>query len=127
MLKLPAQVKIVEVGPRDGLQSFSRWVDTDTKVAMIDCLSAAGLKVIEATSFARASVIPHLKDAELVLERIKRRPGTIYRALVPNAKGAERAAERSSAAPVPSIARWCRTPRVPSAPPRAAWSMKCWA
>ena len=93
MLKLPTNVKIVEVGPRDGLQSFTRWVDTDTKVAMIDCLSAAGLRVIEATSFARASVIPHLKDAELVLERIKRRPGTVYRALVPNAKGAERAAE----------------------------------
>lgn len=91
MLKLPEKVRVVEVGPRDGLQSFHRWVDTDTKVAMIDRLSAAGFPVIEATSFARPSVVPHLKDAELVLGRIQRRPGTAYRALVPNAKGAERA------------------------------------
>lgn len=91
MLKLPQKVKVVEVGPRDGLQSFHRWVDTDVKVAMIDRLSAAGFPMIEATSFARPSVVPHLKDAELVLARIQRRPGTAYRALVPNAKGAERA------------------------------------
>lgn len=91
MLKLPQKVKVVEVGPRDGLQSFHRWVDTDTKVAMIDRLSVAGFPMIEATSFARPSVVPHLKDAELVLARIQRRPGTKYRALVPNAKGAERA------------------------------------
>lgn len=91
MLKLPQEVKVIEVGPRDGLQSFSRWVDTDTKVAMIDLLSDAGFPVIEATSFARSTVVPHLKDAELVLERIRRRPGTVYRALVPNARGAERA------------------------------------
>ena len=91
MLKLPGKVKVVEVGPRDGLQSFARWVDTETKIAMIDCLSDAGFPVIEATSFARATVVPHLKDAELVLERIRRRPGTVYRALVPNARGAERA------------------------------------
>ena len=58
---------------------------------MIDCLSDAGFPVIEATSFARSTVVPHLKDAELVLERIRRRPGTVYRALVPNARGAERA------------------------------------
>ena len=92
MLNLPSKVRVIEVGPRDGLQSFPRWVDTATKVAMIDSLSAAGFPVIEATSFARASVVPHLKDAELVLARIRRRPGTLYRALVPNAKGAERAA-----------------------------------
>ena len=91
MLKLPAKVKVVEVGPRDGLQSFARWVDTDDKIAMIDCLSDAGFPVIEATSFARSTVVPHLRDAELVLERIRRRPGTVYRALVPNARGAERA------------------------------------
>jgi hypothetical protein len=91
VLKLPQTVKVIEVGPRDGLQSFSRWVDTDTKVAMIDLLSDAGFPVIEATSFARSTVVPHLKDAELVLARIRRRPGTVYRALVPNARGAERA------------------------------------
>ncbi len=90
-MKLPQQVKVIEVGPRDGLQSLSRWVDTDTKVAMIDLLSDAGFPVIEATSFARSTVVPNLKDAELVLARIRRRPGTVYRALVPNARGAERA------------------------------------
>ena len=93
MLTFPKKIRVVEVGPRDGLQSLPQWVETDTKIAMIDALSDCGLAVIEATSFARPSVVPMLKDAELVLERIRRRPGTIYRALVPNAKGATRAAE----------------------------------
>src|SRR3546814_3954750 len=87
MLGLPEKVTVVEVGPRDGLQSFPRWVDTDVKVRMIDRLSEAGFPVIEATNFAHPRVIPHLKDAEEVMARIKRRPGTIYRGLVPNAKG----------------------------------------
>ncbi len=91
MLKFPDAVTVVEVGPRDGLQSFARWVDTDTKVAMVDRLSAAGFPVIEATSFAHPRVIPNLRDAEEVMARIVRRPGTIYRALAPNARGAERA------------------------------------
>lgn len=93
MLQLPATLTISEVGPRDGLQSLPRWVDTDTKIAMIDRLSDTGLPVIEVTGFARASVIPNLKDAEEVCARIRRRPGTVYRALVPNARGAERARE----------------------------------
>ena len=91
MLHLPERIVIAEVGPRDGLQSLDRWVDTDTKVAMIDRLSAAGFPVIEVTSFTRSTVVPHLKDAEEVCGRIARRPGTVYRALVPNARGAERA------------------------------------
>ena len=93
MLNLPNKVTIVEVGPRDGLQSFPDWVDTETKVRMIDRLSEAGYPVIEATNFAHPKVIPNLKDAEEVMERITRRPGTVYRALVPNARGAERAAK----------------------------------
>ena len=91
MLNLPERIVIAEVGPRDGLQSLDRWIDTDTKVAMIDRLSAAGFPVIEVTSFTRSTVVPHLKDAEEVCGRIARRPGTVYRALVPNARGAERA------------------------------------
>ena len=91
MLKLPDKASVVEVGPRDGLQSFPDWVDTDRKVAMIDRLSDAGFPVIEATGFVHPRVIPHLRDAEEVMARIRRRPGTIYRGLVPNAKGAERA------------------------------------
>ena len=91
MLTLPKSVTVVEVGPRDGLQSFPRWVETDVKVQMIDRLSAAGFPVIEVANFAHPRAIPNLRDAEDVLDRIQRRPGTIYRALVPNARGAERA------------------------------------
>jgi hydroxymethylglutaryl-CoA lyase len=92
-LSLPKKMVIAEVGPRDGLQSFPHWIDTDTKIAIIDRLSDLGLSVIEASSFAHPKVVPHLRDAEEVFERIKRRPGTIYRALVPNARGAERGAK----------------------------------
>ncbi|MBN9261049.1 MAG: hypothetical protein J0J14_09290 [Hyphomicrobium sp.] len=71
MLTLPARTTVVEVGPRDGLQSFHRWVDTDTKVAMVDRLSEVGFPVVEVTNFAHPRVIPHLKDAEEVMERRK--------------------------------------------------------
>ena len=91
MLNLPDRITISEVGPRDGLQSLDQWIPTDTKVAMIDRLSRAGFPVIEVTGFARSTVIPNLRDAEEVCARIQRRPGTVYRALVPNARGAERA------------------------------------
>ena len=93
MITYPPRVTVVEVGPRDGLQSFPRWIDTDVKVAIIDRLSDLGLAVIEASSFAHPKVIPHLRDAEEVFQRIKRRPGTVYRALVPNARGAGRAVQ----------------------------------
>ena len=91
MLRLPERVTIVDVGPRDGLQSFPRAIDTATKVAMIDRLSETGLPVIEATGFAHPRVIPNLADAEEVCARINRKPGVVYRGLVPNARGAERA------------------------------------
>jgi hydroxymethylglutaryl-CoA lyase len=92
VLTLPKTMVVAEVGPRDGLQSFARWIDSDTKVRIIDLLSDLGLPVIEASSFAHPKVVPHLRDAEEVFQRIKRKPGTIYRALVPNAHGARRAA-----------------------------------
>lgn len=91
-LLLPKTMVVAEVGPRDGLQSFPRFVDTDTKVSIIDRLSDLGLPVIEVSSFAHPKVVPSLRDAEEVFRRITRRPGTVYRALVPNARGAERAA-----------------------------------
>jgi hydroxymethylglutaryl-CoA lyase len=90
-LSFPKTITVAEVGPRDGLQGFPRWIDTGTKVAIIDRLSDLGLPVIEVSSFAHPKVVPHLRDAEEVFERIRRRPGTMYRALVPNARGAERA------------------------------------
>jgi hydroxymethylglutaryl-CoA lyase len=92
-LNIPDTMVVAEVGPRDGLQSFARWIDTDTKIAVIDRLSDLGLPVIEVSSFAHPKVVPHLRDAEEVFRRIKRRPGTVYRALVPNARGAQRAAQ----------------------------------
>src|ERR1700685_1314924 len=91
-LTLPNKIIVAEVGPRDGLQSFPRWIDTDTKVDIVDRLSDLGLPVIEVSSFAHPKIVPHLRDAEEVFARIRRQPGTVYRALVPNARGAERAA-----------------------------------
>lgn len=91
MLNLPTRTTVVEVAPRDGLQSFHRWVDTDTKVAMVDRLSQVGFPVVEVTNFAHPRVIPHLRDAEAVMERITRRPGLVYRAQAPNPRGAHRA------------------------------------
>jgi hydroxymethylglutaryl-CoA lyase len=90
MLRFPDKVLVVDVAARDGIQSFPRPVDTATKVAMVDRLSRTGLPVIEVTGFAHPRVIPNLADAEEVCERISRRPGVIYRGLVPNARGAER-------------------------------------
>jgi len=88
--RIPESVTIVDVAARDGIQSFQRPVDTDTKVALVDRLSETGLPVIEVTGFAHPRVIPNLKDAEEVCARIRRRPGVVYRGLVPNARGAER-------------------------------------
>ena len=91
MLQLPDRIVVCEVGPRDGLQSLGRWIDTDVKIAMVDQLSAAGFPVIEVTSFAHPKVVPALADAEAVVAGLTRRNGTVYRALVPNARGADRA------------------------------------
>jgi len=91
MLNLPEKVTVVDVAARDGLQSFGRWVDTDVKIAIVDRLSDAGFPVIEVTGFTHPRAVPNLQDAELVMAGIRRRPGTVYRALVPNARGAERA------------------------------------
>jgi hydroxymethylglutaryl-CoA lyase len=92
MIGYPDEMSVVEVGPRDGLQSLPKWIDTDDKVRMVDRLSDARFPVIEVTGFVSPRAIPNLRDADQVFERIKRRPGTMYRALVPNARGAERAA-----------------------------------
>ena len=93
MAKQNTKIVVAEVGPRDGLQSFPRWVSTEDKVSIINLLSDAGFRIIEVTSFAHPEVVPMLADAEAVLERIKRRPGATYRALVPNKKGAIRAVD----------------------------------
>lgn len=88
---LPTRVTLVEVGPRDGLQNEASVVPTPMKIAYIDALSAAGLPIVEATSFVDPRWIPQLADADEVMRGIDRRPGVRYPVLVPNAKGMERA------------------------------------
>lgn len=90
-MTLPQRVKIVEVGPRDGLQNEAIPVDTAAKVEFINQLSAAGLPVIEATSMVNPKWVPQLADAEAVFSQIKRRGGVAYPVLVPNLQGLERA------------------------------------
>ena len=89
----PQSVTIVEVGPRDGFQMEKAFIPTDLKVRVIDLLSAAGLRSLEATSFVNPKVIPQMADAAEVMSRITRRAGTTYKVLVPNLKGALRALE----------------------------------
>jgi hydroxymethylglutaryl-CoA lyase len=84
-------VLIQEVAPRDGLQIEAKWVETDDKVRLINALSIAGFSRIEVSSFVSPKAVPSLRDASDVFSRIERHPGTIYTALVPNRKGAERA------------------------------------
>src|SRR3954464_14516392 len=90
-LLVVAMLQIVEVGPRDGLQSHDAEVPTDRKVALIERLVAAGLTEIEATSFAHPQMVPHLADGAEVMAALGHHEGVRYRALVPNHKGAERA------------------------------------
>ncbi len=85
------RVYIQEVAPRDGLQMESVFVPTEAKIALVDALSRTGLAKIEVTSFTSPRAIPALADAAEVMKGIARVPGVDYAALVPNAKGAERA------------------------------------
>lgn len=88
---LPKTVKIVEVGPRDGLQNESQVLATADKIALLEKLSHTGLQFIEATSFVSKKWIPQLGDAQEVLDGLTRVKGVIYSALVPNLIGFERA------------------------------------
>jgi hydroxymethylglutaryl-CoA lyase len=90
-MQLPERVLVTDVGPRDGLQSEAAFVPTERKVALIEALAAAGVPRIEATSFVHPRAVPQMADAEAVMAAIRRRPGVRYTALVPNARGAERA------------------------------------
>jgi len=90
-MKLPERVTICEVGTRDGFQIEPDFIPTELKVEVVNRLGEAGLSRIEVTSFVHPRVVPALRDAEEVMARISRRPGTVYAALVPNDRGAERA------------------------------------
>ena len=91
MSRLPAKVRIVEVGPRDGLQNEKGEVPTAIKLELIERLADAGLQAIEATAFVSPKWIPQMADHTEVLERIRRRPGVSYPVLTPNLKGFEAA------------------------------------
>jgi hydroxymethylglutaryl-CoA lyase len=84
-------VEIVEVGPRDGLQNEPRPIPTAEKIALIDLLSGAGFRRIEAASFVSPKRVPQMADGAEVLAGIARRPGVRYAALAPNVRGLERA------------------------------------
>src|SRR5436305_9208091 len=88
---LPRAVRVVEVGPRDGLQNEKAHIPTEQKIQFITMLADAGLPVVEATSFVSPRAIPQLSDASEVMARLKRIPTTEYPVLVPNLKGMERA------------------------------------
>jgi len=87
----PKRVRLVEVGPRDGLQNEKGEVPTNLKVELIERLAAAGLPAVEATAFVSPKWIPQMADHTEVLERIRRRPGVAYPVLTPNLKGFEAA------------------------------------
>ena len=91
MAALPKRVKIVEVGPRDGLQNEAREVPTAVKLELIERLADAGLPAVEATAFVSPKWIPQMADHTEVLERIRRKPGVDYPVLTPNLKGFEAA------------------------------------
>ncbi|OLC30878.1 MAG: hydroxymethylglutaryl-CoA lyase [Candidatus Rokubacteria bacterium 13_1_40CM_4_69_5] len=92
-MKLPERVTICEVGPRDGFQIEPEFIPTEQKIEVVNLLSEAGLPRIEVTSFVHPKVVPQLRDAEEVMTKVRRRPGTRYSALVPNDKGAVRAVD----------------------------------
>ncbi len=85
------EVRIYEVGPRDGLQAEAVVVPTDAKLHFISLLADAGLRDIESTSFVRADAIPQLADADELMSGLERRPGVRYPVLVPNSRGMDRA------------------------------------
>ncbi|HEV7815082.1 MAG TPA: hydroxymethylglutaryl-CoA lyase [Janthinobacterium sp.] len=84
---LPKQVKIVEVGPRDGLQNEKETISAEVKTALVDRLSKAGFANIEAASFVSPKWVPQMASSKEVMAAIARRPGTIYSALTPNMQG----------------------------------------
>jgi hydroxymethylglutaryl-CoA lyase len=84
-------VRVYEVGPRDGLQNEKQPISLEAKLRYLDLLADAGLREIEATSFVAPAAIPQLADADVLMARLDRRPGVRYPVLVPNRRGLERA------------------------------------
>ncbi|MCL6415278.1 hydroxymethylglutaryl-CoA lyase [Aestuariirhabdus sp. Z084] len=93
MDRLPTRVRIVEVGPRDGLQNEQQPISTEVKVQLIERLARAGLRTIEAGSFVNPKWVPQMAGSDEVFRAMKRQDEVSYAALTPNLKGAERALE----------------------------------
>ncbi|WP_016855343.1 hydroxymethylglutaryl-CoA lyase [Halomonas smyrnensis] len=92
-MTFPTHVRLVEVGPRDGLQNEPEAIDTGTKLALIDRLGAAGITHIEAASFVSPRWVPQMADHREVMHGLRRHQGVTYSALTPNLKGLETALE----------------------------------
>jgi len=90
-MSIPKKVKLVEVGPRDGLQNEAMPVATDVKIELINRLTDAGLPVVEATAFVSPKWVPQMADNAQVMAGIRRKPGVSYPVLVPNKKGLDAA------------------------------------
>ncbi|MBP9060949.1 MAG: hydroxymethylglutaryl-CoA lyase, partial [Rhodoferax sp.] len=90
-MTLPTRVKLVEVGPRDGLQNEKQPVPASIKIELIHRLQAAGLQEIEATSFVSPKWVPQMADNAQVMAGITRKPGVRYSVLTPNLQGFEAA------------------------------------
>ncbi len=90
-MKLPARVKLVDVGPRDGLQNEKQPVSAEVKVELIHRLQQAGVREIEATSFVSPKWVPQMADNAQVLAGIRRQPGVRYAVLIPNMQGLQAA------------------------------------
>src|SRR5262245_35899283 len=93
MSNFPERVRLVEVGPRDGLQNEAKTVPTDRKAAFIKLLVASGLQDIEVASFVHPKWVPQLADALDLIRQLEPAANVRYSALVPNMKGLERAIE----------------------------------
>ncbi len=90
-MSLPRRVRIVDVGPRDGLQNEARSVPTAVKIELISRLAEAGLPAVEATAFVSPKWVPQMADHAEVMAGIRKKPGVAYPVLVPNMKGFEAA------------------------------------
>ncbi|MBR9910889.1 MAG: hydroxymethylglutaryl-CoA lyase [Gammaproteobacteria bacterium] len=88
---MPRQVRVVEVGPRDGLQNEKQAISTELKLELIQRLGDSGLRYIEAGSFVNPKWVPQMAGSEEVFQRLQRQPGVTYAALTPNLQGFERA------------------------------------
>src|SRR4030042_5074411 len=92
--ELPVRkVSVVEVCPRDGLQIEPHFISTDDKITLANMLTDAGCAMVELTSFVHPKWVPQMADAEKVIAGVKKGPGSLYNALVPNKRGLARALE----------------------------------